>query len=73
MIEPGSALERAEGPGTARFLEEAVAGLSAARKAMSPKWLYDEAGSQIYERITEVPEYYPTRTEIALLEARATE
>jgi len=71
VIEPGSALERAEGPGTARFLEEAVAGLSAARKAMSPKWLYDERGSALYELICAQPEYYPTRTELRILERHA--
>lgn len=39
--------------------------------AISPKYFYDAAGSQLFERICELPEYYPTRTEIALLEARA--
>jgi len=60
-------------PERARFLDEVWAGLSRRPKSLSPKWLYDEAGSELYERITEVPEYYPTRTEIAILEARAPE
>lgn len=42
-------------------------GLSAAPKAISPKWLYDPLGAKLFEAITELPEYYPTRTEVALL------
>ncbi|CAM3912225.1 L-histidine N(alpha)-methyltransferase [Roseateles saccharophilus] len=40
-------------------------------KAISPKYFYDEAGSRLFEQICELPEYYPTRTELALLEAHA--
>ncbi len=61
----------AAGGEQARFLEEAVAGLSSRRKAISPKWLYDARGSALYELICEVPEYYPARTELAILEANA--
>ena len=42
-------------------------------KALPSKWLYDEAGSELFERITDLPEYYPTRTELALLEQTAAE
>jgi dimethylhistidine N-methyltransferase len=59
--------------GRARFLEEVWEGLSRVPKSLSPKWLYDEAGSELYERITGLPEYYPTRTELAILEAHAGE
>jgi dimethylhistidine N-methyltransferase len=54
-----------------QFLEDVLAGLSAARKATPPKWLYDARGSALYERITELDAYYPTRTELGILEANA--
>jgi L-histidine Nalpha-methyltransferase len=47
------------------------AGLSAWPKELAPKWFYDERGSQLFERITELDEYYPTRTERAILTERA--
>lgn len=50
------------------FLSEVVAGLGRMPKALSPKWFYDHRGSQLFEQITHLPEYYPTRTEIDLLE-----
>jgi L-histidine N-alpha-methyltransferase len=42
-------------------------GLTAPQKSLPPKYFYDRAGSLLFERITELPEYYPTRTESALL------
>src|SRR5436190_20659550 len=52
-----------------RVLEEDVfRGLTASRKSLPPKYFYDRTGSILFERITELPEYYPTRTEAALLE-----
>ena len=42
-------------------------GLTARPKSLPPKYFYDRAGSLLFERITELPEYYPTRTEAALL------
>lgn len=48
---------------------DARAGLSAVPKSLPPKWFYDARGSELFEKITELPEYYPTRTERALLEA----
>ena len=50
------------------FKADVLEGLSRPRKALPSKWLYDEAGSALFEQITELPEYYPTRTELALLE-----
>ena len=47
--------------------EELVAGLSAAAKTVPPKYFYDEAGSRLFESITELPEYYLTRTETGIL------
>jgi L-histidine N-alpha-methyltransferase len=52
---------------------EAAAGLSADPKSLSPKWFYDDRGSQIFDAITRLPEYYPTRCERAILEARASD
>ncbi|MEN7342936.1 MAG: L-histidine N(alpha)-methyltransferase [Pseudomonadota bacterium] len=42
-------------------------GLRAPQKLISPKYFYDEHGSQLFENITEQPEYYPTRTELGIL------
>ncbi|MFC9893671.1 L-histidine N(alpha)-methyltransferase [Nocardia sp. NPDC127579] len=47
---------------------DAREGLTATPKTLPPKWFYDARGSELFERITELPEYYPTRTERALLE-----
>ena len=47
--------------------EELVAGLSALAKTVPPKYFYDEAGSRLFESITELPEYYLTRTETGIL------
>ncbi|MGE4323804.1 MAG: L-histidine N(alpha)-methyltransferase [Sphingobium sp.] len=44
-----------------------IAGLSRTPMATPPVWLYDRRGSELFEAITELPEYYPTRTETALL------
>jgi dimethylhistidine N-methyltransferase len=49
------------------FLRDTLAGLSASPKAFSPKYFYDGAGSALFEAICLTPEYYPTRTETALL------
>jgi L-histidine N-alpha-methyltransferase len=58
---------------TAALRTEAGAGLTADPKQLSPKWFYDERGSQLFDAITRVPEYYPTRCERAILETRAAE
>ncbi len=49
------------------FHDDVVAGLSLPQKSIPPKYFYDERGSQLFDAICEVPEYYPTRTEAALL------
>lgn len=54
-------------------VDEILAGLQAVRKFISPKFFYDERGSALFERITTQPEYYPTRTELAILERAAGE
>jgi dimethylhistidine N-methyltransferase len=50
-------------PDLGDFRADAIAGLSEPRKWMSPKYFYDDAGSKLFEEITALPEYYPTRTE----------
>ncbi len=50
------------------FREDVLAGLSAPIPAVPARWLYDRRGSELFEEITRLPEYYPTRTETALLE-----
>lgn len=53
---------------TAALRADARRGLTADPKWLPPKWFYDAHGSELFERITALPEYYPTRTERALLE-----
>jgi L-histidine N-alpha-methyltransferase len=48
-------------------------GLGADPKWLPPKWFYDARGSELFEEITRLPEYYPTRTERAILAERAAE
>jgi dimethylhistidine N-methyltransferase len=48
------------------FHQDVVAGLSLAGKALPPKYFYDARGSELFEQICALPEYYPTRAEIAL-------
>ena len=56
-----------------RYRQEILAGLTAAQKQLAPKYLYDERGSQLFDEICSLPEYYPTRTEVGLLRAYAAE
>ena len=49
------------------------AGLTSPFKELSPRYFYDERGSELFEQITELEEYYPTRCERAILESRASE
>src|SRR3954447_16317148 len=55
------------------FARDVIAGLTARPKRLPPKYFYDEAGSRLFEQITDLPEYYPTRTELAILTAHAPE
>jgi L-histidine N-alpha-methyltransferase len=48
---------------------DARAGLTATPKSLPPKWFYDAQGSALFEKITELPEYYPTRAERSILRA----
>lgn len=49
------------------------AGLTASPKELPPKWFYDERGSELFDEITRLPEYYPTRAERSILAVRADE
>lgn len=55
------------------MLREVREGLSRAQKELSPKFFYDRRGSELFEEITRLPEYYLTRAERALLTSRAAE
>ena len=53
------------------LLDEVLHGLSLPQKALPSRFLYDDRGSELFEQITDLPEYYLTRTEIALLKSSA--
>ncbi len=55
-------------PKLSDFREEVMKGLLSTPKRISPKFFYDEVGSQIFEEITQLSEYYPTRAELEILE-----
>src|SRR5215469_17787190 len=68
-----TSLDRRLPPG---FFEEALradarTGLTAEPKSLPPKWFYDAQGSALFDKITELPEYYPTRAEREILRANA--
>ena len=63
-------------PGIAResessFAADVIEGLSSTPKRLSPKYFYDSIGSRLFERITTLPEYYPTRSELHILRKNA--
>jgi L-histidine Nalpha-methyltransferase len=51
--------------------QDARQGLTSTPKWLQPKWFYDARGSDLFEEITRLPEYYPTRTESSILRSRA--
>jgi dimethylhistidine N-methyltransferase len=53
------------------FLRDVIHGLSRHPRRIGPKYFYDERGSQLFDAICRTPEYYPTRTEIGILECHA--
>jgi len=58
-------------PLASRFREDVLDGLSLPQKRLVPKYFYDEVGSALFEAICALPEYYPTRTELAMMETHA--
>jgi L-histidine N-alpha-methyltransferase len=76
-VEPTSTAERVTidvhlpaGGGLDELAADTREGLSREFKELPPKYFYDERGSELFEQITELPEYYPTRTERSILESR---
>lgn len=53
------------------FLSDVMAGLEQSPPMIPPKYFYDDTGSKLFDRICELPEYYPTRTELQILEQHA--
>ena len=68
-----TSLDRRLPPGFLReaLRADALAGLTAEPKSLPPKWFYDAQGSALFDKITELPEYYPTRAEREILRATA--
>ncbi len=62
-----------DGDTALKMAADVRAGLLAEPKELAPKYFYDERGSQLFERITELDEYYPTRAERSILAGRAAE
>ncbi|HEY5219428.1 MAG TPA: L-histidine N(alpha)-methyltransferase, partial [Gemmatimonadaceae bacterium] len=60
------------GSAAAAMLRDVARGLSLPQKELAPKYFYDHRGSQLFEQITGLPEYYLTRTERAILETEMT-
>jgi len=78
-MSPGAAAEpieievRLRADGGVAMARDIRLGLTGRPKELSPKYFYDERGSQLFERITELPEYYPTRAEREILAHRSAE
>jgi L-histidine N-alpha-methyltransferase len=74
VAKEGLALVEIDDDGVATaFRADVLAGLSQAQKAIPARWLYDDAGSELFEAITQLPEYYPTRAETEILSERSGE
>lgn len=71
MIEPTIEVHLAPEQLDENLRDDARAGLTASPKCLPPKWFYDARGSELFDEITRLPEYYPTRTERELLRASA--
>lgn len=66
-IHVSARIERREQDIDPVFARDAISGLNQQPKVISPKYFYDETGSHLFEEITRLPEYYPTRTELRIL------
>src|SRR6476469_10698547 len=58
---------------TSAFADDVIGNLAQHPKRLSPKYCYDAVGSELFEQITVLPEYYPTRTELGILRDRGGE
>jgi dimethylhistidine N-methyltransferase len=65
LLQPGSEADGADAQGD--FARDLRIALAEKPHRISPKYFYDAAGSQLFDRICELPEYYPTRTELGIL------
>jgi L-histidine Nalpha-methyltransferase len=71
---PGLRLVKRDASGVdLAFRSDVLLGLAQIQKAVPARWFYDDAGSQLFEDITQLPEYYPTRAEAEILQSRAGE
>lgn len=66
-----TALRQISEASQSEFARDVLSGLSARPKRLAPKYFYDEIGSQLFEEITGLPEYYPTRCELSILRRHA--
>lgn len=74
VAEPGlSLVELDEGGVATAFRADVLRGLAEPQKAVPARWFYDDTGSELFEQITRLPEYYPTRAETEILTARCAE
>jgi hypothetical protein len=64
---PRASFTRDTGRDSDWFRRDVVDGLNCAQKRLPSRWLYDEVGSELFEEITQLPEYYPTRVETQIL------
>jgi dimethylhistidine N-methyltransferase len=60
-------------PDTGSFLQDVLAGLRAPRKTLPPKYFYDARGSELFDAICDLPEYYLTRAELAIMSSAGPE
>ena len=68
MTDPASSIELTDlEPSTADMTTLVVEGLSKPQKTLPTAFLYDEAGSELFDAICDLPEYYPTRTELSIM------
>ncbi len=72
QVEPGAGRLRGVS-GESEFWRDLLAGLARTPRSVPPKYFYDAAGSALFDRICELPEYYPTRTELRILTEHAPE
>ena len=71
--EVATASDTKSGDASSSFALDVLAGLGKHPKQLSPKYFYDSTGSDLFEQITRLPEYYPTRTELGILRDRGDE
>lgn len=71
--EVATASEAKAADASSSFALDVLAGLGKHPKQLSPKYFYDSTGSDLFEQITRLPEYYPTRTELGILRDRGDE